>query len=164
MIERPATWGEVVEGTTLLTPTELPILIVKTAKDRSGKLWYQAIDHGKRRSTIAPKDPRTPVTILEATEEEAELLARNLLGAVHVIDAERERRMPQRSKRWLVPPLRTKGPGALNAARDHVSWHHGTYAGSAENGGFKTLKEILAAHEEMHDTHFMDKPHTHKEK
>lgn len=162
MNERPGTWGEVAEGTTLLSPTDLPLLIVKVAVDGAGRRWFRARDHTKREMTIKPKPSDAPVTLLEATEEEAVLLARSALGASHVLDAEREARMPERAKRWTVPPLATKGRYALDQARDHLSWHHGTYAGSAENGGFKTLKQILAAHEEMHETHFMDKPHTHR--
>lgn len=164
MIERPGTWGEVGEGTTLLSPTDLPLIIVRTAKDSSGRVWYRAQDHNRREMTIKPKPSDAPVKLLEATPEEAERIATQELGATHVLDGEREARMPERSKRWGVPPLATKGRYALDQARDHVGWYHGTYAGSAENGGFKTLKQILAAHEEMHETHFMDKPHTHKER
>lgn len=162
MIERPATWGEVAEGTTLLSPKGAPLAIVKTAATKAG-LWYLAIDHNKRQFKIAPKPSSTPVTILEATEEEAELFAAAGLGAHRMLDAERERRMPQRAKQWIVPPFPTKGRGALDHARTHVEWYHGAYGGPAEvSGGYKTLKEIREAHTEMHEKWFMDMPHTHE--
>lgn len=161
MIERAATWAEVTTGTTLLTPTDLPIVIVRTAEDRKGRIWYLAHDHNKRKIRIEPKPSSAPVTLLECTPEEAEANVIELLGAERVLDLERERRMPERAKRWLVPPLASKGRYALDQARDHLSWYHGTYAGSAENGGFKTLKQILSAHAEMHEQDFMDRPHTH---
>ena len=70
--------------------------------------------------------------------------------------------MPARRKLWTAPAFPLKGRGALEQARVHVEWYHGTYAGSAA-GGFKTLKEITDAHREMHETYFMDKPHTHED-
>lgn len=163
MNERPGTWGEVVEGTTLLSPTGAPLVIVKTAKDSQGRIWYQSHDHTKHKATIKPKPSDAPVTLLECTPEEAELAAVHGLGAERILDFEREARMPERSKQWIVPKLSSAGRRALDQARDHVGWYHGTYSGSAENGGFKTLKQILAAHAEMHEEQFMDKPHTHKE-
>lgn len=164
MIERPGTWGEVAEGTTLLSPTGAPLVIVRTAKDAQGRLWYQAHDHNKHKMPIKPKRSDAPVTLLECTPEEAELAAVHGLGAERILDLEREARMEERSKQWTVPALASKGRHALDQARDHVDWYHGAYSGPAEsNGGFKTLKQILAAHEEMHAQTFMDKPHRHKE-
>lgn len=170
MIERPGTWGEVTAGTTLLSPTKLPLLIARTAPDKKGKLWYLAKDHNSREFRISPKLSDEPVTILECTEDEAEDVARELLGATHLLHLEREARMADRSKQWIVPPLPMKGRGALDRARDHLSWYHGTYSGPADAyGGFKTLKQIAAAHEEMHDETavgglFMDMPHSHEAK
>jgi hypothetical protein len=164
VIERPGTWGEVEAGTTLLSPTDLPLLIVLTKADAQGRVWYQAHDHIKRNITIQPKPADAPVTLLEMTPEEAEAVATRGLGAERVLDWEREARMPERAKRWVIPVLATSGKYALNQARDHLSWYHSTYSGSAEAGGFKTLKQILKAHQEMHEECFMDKPHTHKEK
>lgn len=161
MIERQGIWGEVSEGTTILSPTDLPLLVIKTAPTKRG-LWYLAVDHGKREFKIEPKPSDLPVKILEATPEEAEMLVRTTLGGQFMLDREREQRMPERAKRWIVPPFPAKGRGALEAARTHVEWYHGTYGGSADYaGGFKTLKEIREAHEQMHAEHFMDKPHTH---
>lgn len=163
MIEKPGTWGQVTEGTTLLSPTELPLLIVRTAPDRKGRIWYQAIDHNKAKYKISPKPSEAPVTLLECTEQEAINVAVHGLGAHRILEAERDRRTEERAKRWLVPPLPTKGRGALDHARTHLDWYHGTYSGSADYaGGFKTLKQITEAHTEMHEEHFMDRPHTHK--
>lgn len=162
MIERPGTWGEVTAGTTLLSPKGAPLAIIKTAATKAG-LWYLAIDHNKRQFKIAPKPSATPVTLLEATPEEAEWLATAELGAHRLLDAERDRRMPERAKQWIVPPLPTRGRGALDHARTHVEWYHGTYGGDAQvSGGFKTLKEIREAHQQMHDEMFMDMPHIHE--
>lgn len=157
MIERPGTWGEVTEGTTLLSPTEAPLVIVKTKPGKSG-VWYLAKDHTGREIPISPKPSDLAVTILEATPEEAELAAANGLGAVRMLDLEREQRMPERAKRWVVPPFPRKGRGALEKAKDHLNWHHGTYTTD-----IRTLKQATEAHEEMHRDSFMDKPHTHKE-
>lgn len=165
MIEKPGTWGEVGEGTTLLSPTELPLVIIRTAPDKSGRLWYLAQDHGKREFKIAPKPSDAPVTILECTEQEAINVATLGLGAHRILEAEREGRMEQRAKRWIVPPFPSRGRGALDHARTHVEWYHGCYAGDAAvSGGFKTLKEIAAAHAQMHEDNFMDMPHTHENK
>lgn len=162
MIERPATWGEVEVGTTILSPTELPLLITKTAPTNKG-LWYLAVDHGKREFKISPKPSDLPVTILEASEIEATLLVKEKLNAVLLLSMEREHRMPERAKRWAVPPLASRGRGALDHARTHIEWYHGAYGGSAEYaGGFKTLKQIREAHNQMHEEHFMDMPHTHE--
>lgn len=164
MIERPATWSEVSSGTTLLSPTDAPLLIIRTKVDGRGRTWYLAADHQRREFRIAPKPSEAPVIILECTPEEAEWAAIRGIGAQRVIEFEREARMPERAKRWIVPPFPAKGRGALERARDHVDWYHGAYSGPADaSGGFKTLKQIMAAHLEMHDAHFMDMPHTHEE-
>lgn len=163
MIERQGTWGEVAEGTTLLSPNELPLVVVRAAPDKRGRLWYLAQDHNKREFRITPKPSQEPVRILESTEEEAEWLATNRLGAHRLLDDERDRRMEERARNWIVPPFPTKGRGALDRARNHVDWYHGAYAGDAQYaGGFKTLKQIAAAHTEMHEVEFMDMPHTHE--
>lgn len=158
MIERPATWGEVTEGTTLLSPSEAPLVIIKTAvSPKSGKLWYLARDHNKREFNIEPKPSDLPVTILEVTPEEAEMAATHGLGAERLLDLEREQRMPERAERWTVPPFPKKGRGVLDRAKDHLSFYHGTYTTD-----IRTLKQAAEAHEEMHRDHFMDLPHTHK--
>lgn len=163
MIERQGTWGEVTAGTSLLSPKDAPLVIVKTAPGRNGGLWYLAMDHNKRQFKISPKPSEAPVKILEMTPEEAEALVVQQLGAHRILDAERERRMAQRAKQWIVPPFPAKGRGALDRARDHVNWYHGCYSGTAEYaGGFKTLKEIAEAHAQMHEQEFMDMPHTHE--
>lgn len=163
MIERPGTWGEVQAGVTILSPTDLPLLVVKTAATKKG-LWYLAIDHNKYEYRIPPKPSDLSVKILEMDPGEAEMLVRTEFGAQRLLDREREARMPERAKRWIVPPLASKSRGALDLARTHVEWYHGTYGGSADYaGGFKTLKQIREAHDQMHAEHFMDKPHTHKE-
>lgn len=163
MIQRSGTWGEVAEGSVILSPKDLPLLVVKTAATKKG-LWYLAVDHGKREFRIPPKPSDLPVNILEATPEEAELLVTTQLGGVRLLDRERELRMAERAKQWIVPPLASKGRGALEHARTHVEWYHGTYGGSADYaGGFKTLKQIREAHDQMHAEVFMDLPHTHKE-
>src|SRR4051812_25024965 len=114
MIERPSTWGEVTAGTTLLSPTEAPLLIIAAAPSaKTGKLWYQAKDHAGRTFTIKPKPSDAPVTLLECTETEAILIAEKGLPATHILDMEREARMPERSKKWIVPAVPTKGRGAL---------------------------------------------------
>lgn len=164
MIQRPGTWGEVEAGVTLLSPTEAPLAILKTAPGKNGALWYLAVDHNGREFKIAPKPSEEPVTILECTPEEAELYARLELKASHVLDIEQQRRMPERAKRWIVPPFPSRGRGALDHARTHIEWYHGAYGGSADYaGGFKTLKEIRAAHAQMHEENFMDMPHTHED-
>jgi hypothetical protein len=163
MIEKQGTWGEVTEGTTLLSPSAAPLVIVRTAPGKKGGLWYLARDHNKREFRIAPKPLTEPVTILETTPEEAELVAVHGLGAERLLDLERERRMPERSQQWKVPPFPKKGRGALDRAKDHLSWYHGTYTTD-----IRTLKQANEAHAEMHDPEavgglFMDMPHTHKE-
>lgn len=165
MIEKPATWGEVAVGTTILSPTAAPLVIVRTAESpKTGKVWYLAHDHGKREFNIAPKPSDAPVTILEATAEEAEWVAINELGAERLLDNEREARMEERAKQWLVPPFPTKGRGALDKAKDHLSWYHGCYTTDIA----RTLKQAAEEHAKMHDPDeiggvFMDMPHTHKE-
>lgn len=161
MIERPGTWGEVTAGTSLLTPNEMPIVIVRTAETKGGT-WYLAHDHQRREIRISPKPSDLAVTLLECTPEEAELVAKEILGAERIIEAERETRMPERAKRWKVPPFPTKGRGALVKAKDHLSWYHGTYTTD-----IRTLKQATEAHAEMHDPEaiggvFMDMPHTHR--
>lgn len=164
MIERPGTWGEVTNGTTLLSPTQAPLVISNTAvSPKTGRLWYQATNANGRTFTIQPKDPATPVVLLEMTPEEGVLIAKGGLNAHHLIDMEREARMAERAKRWKVPAVPTKGKGALNRIKDHLSWYHGTYTTD-----IRTLRQALDAHTEMHDEGaiggvFMDKPHTHKE-
>lgn len=163
MIERQATWGEVTAGTTLLSPSEAPLIIIRAEPSpKTGKLWYLARDAHGRDFSIKPKPSDLPVTLLEATPEEAELLALEGFSARHLIDMEREARMPERSKRWIVPPFPKKGRGALDKAKDHLSWYHGTYTTDV-----RTLKQAIEAHAEMHDPDavgglFMDMPHTHK--
>lgn len=163
MIEKPGTWGEVTAGTTLLSPTEAPLVIVKAEpSQKTGKVWYRAADAHGHQFTIKPKPSDLPVTLLEVTPEEAELVALGGLQARHLIDLEREARMPERAKRWNVPPFPSKGRGALDRAKDHLSWYHGTYTTD-----IRTLKQAAEAHSEMHDPEavggvFMDRPHTHK--
>lgn len=159
MIERAATWGEVAAGTTLLSPTDLPLVVVKTAPGKNGGLWYLAHDHGGRKFNISPKPSDAPVTILECTPEEAEFAAINGLGAERILEMEREVRMPWRARRWLVPAFPTGGRGALSQAQMHLNWYHGTYVTD-----IKTIKAAVAAHDEMHRDQFMDKPHTHRVK
>lgn len=163
MIEIQGTWGQVEVGTTMLTKTGLPVVVIRKEPDAKGRFWYLLHDCNKHKMRVTPKPPDRPVTLLECTPEEAEQYAKMGLGAERILDFEKEARMEERAKQWLVPPVPTKGTGALNKVRDHIQWYHGTYAGSAENGGFKSLKQILAAHEEMHEAVFMDRPHTHKE-
>lgn len=162
MIEVPSTWGAVKEGTTLLSPKGAPLVVVRVAKDRRGRTWFQCHDHNKRKIRIAPKPSDLEVTLLECTPEEAEGYAKLGLGAERILDFERENRMAERAKQWILPPFPTKGRRALDQARDHLSWYHGTYSADAESGGFKTLKQMIRAHEEMHEQVFMDLPHTHK--
>lgn len=157
MIERPGTWSEVGVGTTLLTKTELPLLVVRTADTKKGR-WYLAHDHHRREIRITPKPSDGAVTILECTPEEAELIAVHGLRAEHIVQNEREARMPERAKRWVVPPFPVKSRGALNRAKDHIAWYHGTYTTD-----INTLKQATEAHAEMHAENFMDRPHTHKE-
>lgn len=163
MIEVEGTWGQVTAGTTLLSPTGGPLVVIKTKTDPQGRTWFQLHDHNKHKIVVKPKPSDTPVTLLECTPEEAELAAIHGLGAERMLDFEREARMEQRSRQWIVPPFPSGGREALNRARDHIGWYHGTYSGVAENGGFKTLKQMTSAHTQMHEEHFMDKPHTHRE-
>lgn len=163
MIERTGTWSEVTEGTTILSPTEAPLVIVKTAvSPKSGKLWYLARDHNKREFNIEPKPSDLAVRILEVTPEEAELVAIGGLGAERLLDFEREARMEERAKKWIVPAFPKKGRGTLDRAKDHLSWYHGVYTTD-----IRTLKQATEAHAEMHDPEsigglLMDMPHTHK--
>lgn len=162
MIERPGTWGEVEQGVTILAPNQRPLYVVRTAETKKGR-WLLVIDHLKNEFRISPKPSGGPVSILEMTDEEAELVVTEKLGAHRILDAERERRMPERAKLWIVPPFPAKGRGALDHARTHVEWYHGGYAGEAQYaGGFTTLKQIREAHSQMHDQQFMDMPHTHE--
>lgn len=158
MIERTATWGDVAEGATILSPSDAPLAIIKTARTRKG-LWYLAQDVHRRQFNISPKPSEAPVTLLECTPEEAELIAVHGLRAEHIMDLERESRMAERAKRWIVPPLPTKGRGVLDRVRDHLSWYHAVYTTD-----IKTLKQAREAHDEMHtEPLLMDRPHTHKE-
>lgn len=160
MIERPGTWAEVDVGTTLLTPKKLPVIV--TRRWPSGGIRVENRHH--REILIPPKPAGHPVTILEATEEEAELLAKELLGAHRILDFETDKRIVQRNRLFLVPAFPSgRGKGKLEQARNHVDWYHGTYVGDAVAGGFKTLVQITAAHAEMHHVEFIDHPHTHKE-
>jgi len=166
VIERPGTWEEVTVGTVVLSPTKEPLLVI--AGPRRG--YFRLKDRGGHQATTGPHPRDRKVTILEATPEEAEFIARHELGAELLVDHEREKRMAERAKRWIVPAFPVKGKrDALTIARDHLNFYHGTYAGSNENGGFKTLVQITRAHEEMHDPDavgglFMDLPHTHEGK
>lgn len=145
---------------TVLTKTELPVICVR--KERG---WTLFEDRNHHQYKMPPQPDDKPVTILEATEEEAESWARQELGAHRILDYQTEIRVEKRAPRWVVPPFPRKGErNALQRARDHVDWDHGTYSGDAAvSGGFKSLVEITKAHEEMHETHFMDRPHTHRE-
>jgi hypothetical protein len=160
MKERPGTWGEVGVGVTLLSPTGLPLICTRFERG-----WYLMEDRNHHKRRVEPKPPTAPVMILETTPEEAEALARELLGAHNVLDAETDRRVEQRQHQWVVPHFPRKGErDALTRARDHVDWYHGTYSGNAQYaGGFKTLAEITAAHDEMHTPGqvFTDRPHVH---
>lgn len=160
MIERPGTWAEIEVGMTVLTRTELPVIC--TGRERG---WTRFEDRNHHEYRMPPQPDDKVVTILEATEEEAESWARQMLGAHRVLDIETEKRVEKRALRWIVEPFPVKGQrNALNRARDHVDWDHGTYSGdAAAYGGFKNLVEITRAHEEMHEMGFMDRPHTHKE-
>lgn len=160
MIERIGTWAEVDIGTTLLTRTGLPVIVV--GKERG---WIRIEDRNHHKTSVPPKPADDPVTILEMTEAEALDEVRLQLGAYRYLDFETEARMEKRAPQWLVPPFPRKGqPNALADARNHVDWYHGTYAGDAQAyGGFKTLTQITAAHEEMHESAFMDRPHQHRE-
>jgi len=162
VIDVERTWGEVGEGTTIASPTGEPLAILQIAPDSAGRLWYLATDRGGHRIKIKPKPSDAIVTVLEATEAEAISFAKAGLRAEQILDVERERRMSDRAKQWIVPVFPRKGEyDALTKARDHLQWYHGTYAGDAKNGGFRTLAAITAAHQEMHEQVFMDLPHTH---
>lgn len=164
MIEIPSTWGDVEVGVSLLSPTQEPLVVVRKEADRKGRFWYLLHDRNKHKIRVAPKPADQPVTLLECTLEEAENYARMELGAERILDFEREARMPERAKQWLVPPFPSKGLGVLNKARDHIDWYHGSYSGKTEmNGGYRSLKQLTQVHQEMHDEVYMDLPHTHKE-
>jgi hypothetical protein len=161
VIERPGTWGEVEVGVTVLSPTGLPLLCTRFERG-----WYLLEDRNHHARRVEPKPADAPVTILEVSPEEAEKGVVEMLGAHRMLDIETEKRVEQRQHQWQVPPFPRKGErDALTRARDHVDWYHGTYANDAINGGFRTLVEITAAHEEMHTPGnvFTDKPHVHKE-
>jgi hypothetical protein len=161
MIERPGTWSEVEVGVTLLSPTGQPLLCTRFEQG-----WYLLEDRNHHKVRVAPKPADAAVTVLEVTPEEAERNLVELLGAHRLLDLETEKRVEQRQHQWEVPSFPVKGQrDALTRARDHVDWYHGTYSGDAIGGGFKTLAEITAAHEEMHTPGnvFTDKPHVHKE-
>lgn len=160
MIERGGTWGEVQVGTTLLSPTGLPLLCTRFEAG-----WYLLEDRNHHGYKVSPKPQAEPVTILEATQEEAEQNLIEMLGAYRMLDIETEKRVEARQHQWVVPALSIHGRYALDRARDHIDWYHGTYAADAINGGFKNLKEALAAHDEMHTPGnvFTDRPHIHKE-
>lgn len=164
MIERLGTWEEVTVGTVVLSPTKEPLLVIKGPV----RGYFRLKDRGGHEATTGPHPRDRKVMVLEATPEEAAFVAQTKLGAEILVDQEREKRMAERAKRWIVPAFPAKGQrDALTRARDHVTFYHGTYAGSNENGGFKTLVQITKAHEEMHDPDavgglFMDLPHTHR--
>lgn len=164
MKEREGTWSELEIGMTVLTKTELPVVCVGLQNG-----WTLFEDRNRHQIKVPPQSPDKVLVILEMTPEEAETQASLTLGAHRWLDFETEARVEKRAPRWVVDRFPRKGErDALNRARDHLQWHHGTYAGDAINGGFKTLVQITQAHEEMHDPAavgglFMDKPHTHKE-
>jgi hypothetical protein len=160
-MERLGTWGEVEVGVTLLSPTGLPLICTRFERG-----WYLLEDRNHHGYKVPPKPATEGVTVLEVTEEEAEQNLMEMLGAYRMLDFETEKRVEERQHQWVVPPLSTAGKYALDKARDHLDWYHGTYGGEAAiSGGFKTLKEILAAHAEMHTPGnvFTDRPHQHRE-
>jgi len=159
MIERPGTWGELEPGMLIEDKTGFAWLV--TGRKRG---WTELTSHLKRKKVLQPRPDDTPVTVLEATEEEALALAKHELGADYLLNFRRHETLERQSKRWIVPAFPTKGRQALDRARAHVEWYHGGYAGKADYaGGFKTLKALTLAHQEMHEQMFMDGPHSHEE-
>jgi hypothetical protein len=161
VIERVGTWGEVDVGTTLLSPQKLPMIVVQ--RWPSGGLRLENQHH--RSFLVAPKPANAPVTLLESSPEEAELLLMERLGAHRMLAFETDKRTPERNALFIVPAFPAKGTyDALPRARDHVDWYHGCYSGDAQYaGGFRNLAQISAAHDQMHESGFIDHPHTHKE-
>ncbi len=162
MNEREGTWSEIELGVTVLTKTGLPVVCV--GRERG---WTLFEDRNHHQIKVTPQADDKVTVFLEMTPEEAETEASLTLGAHRWLDFETEARLERRAPLWVIERFPRKGErDALSRARDHLQWHHGTYAGDAINGGFKTLVQITKAHEEMHDPEaglFMDKPHTHRE-
>lgn len=134
MQERQSAWGDLHVGAYFREDG----VTWKIEKERD--LNYLGVNREGERRRFTPRDPRTPVTMLVPTEEEANGTLQKLLGAVKI--GERA----TGAKGWSVEAFPTKsGPGVLEDCRSHLFMFHGVWAGDV-----KTLVGLIECHEETH--------------
>lgn len=131
MIPTQGTWADLAVGVYL--------------KDKNGKTWkvtaerdfhFQITDREGVRKTLTPRAPKTPVTIMGATETEAMAALESTLDA-HTMAHKRAG-----AKVWEAGVFRTAGPGSMIDARSHLYLMHGVY-----NTDIKDMKGLIDCHD-----------------
>lgn len=160
MVERPGTWGELSVGALMQAPDLKHWMVVDEAIDGVGQRWLRIMSRYKECRSVPRRPDDTPVTIVEASEEEAVQLLVSQLGAHHILMFADDATVGRRAVRWRMAPINTKGRGAKERIRDHIDMHHGIYVD--DGWAKKTTAELIQAHDEMHETDSMISPHHHE--
>jgi hypothetical protein len=118
-------------------------------RDQTGKVWkvikerdfhLQVQDRDGTKAHLKPRDPSSPVTLMGASEGEAEAALRDILKAKAIA------RRAAGETGWLVPPFPTPGqPGAVQEGRAHMIMAHGVWCEDV-----KTTAGLIEAHISSH--------------
>lgn len=127
-------------------------------RDLNGKTWkviaerdfhLQIQDRDGVKKHLPPRPSSTPVTLMVATEAEAEKTLADVLGARAVARRDGEKGP------WRTPAFPTSGAGAIIRGREHLSMMHGIWAGDV-----KTVAGLIECHT---DSHSDPDPHGYQE-
>lgn len=135
MIPKQGTWADLDVGAYM--------------RDKNGETWrvdrereghLLIVNREGRRVHITPRDPRTAVTLLVPTEQEA------VTTLEQKLDAQTLARRRNGEKVWEVGPWRTQGAGCMVDARTHLHLFHGTH-----HADIKNMAGLTEAHDYFHE-------------
>lgn len=166
MLERETTWAEVTVGTVIQDPKLKHWLVVGEAPDaNTGAPLVQISDSRKDTMWVPRRVPEAPIVVLEAADDEALSIVQKFMPGSQVLKLANDTTLPRRALRWKVAPINGKGKGARDRIRDHIDMMHSVYVNDrwADTTNPKTAKELMQAHDEMHEeaTMTMSTPHHH---
>ena len=168
MEARQGTWKEIGPSVVLRDPSLKHWLVIDEAPRAGqparpdGKRFLRIRGQWKEERTIERRPDDEPVTIMEASETEAVMLAgfntREGGLAAAVIRRENDKTLPLRAMRFRMDPVDVAGKGAKERIHWHVDEYHSVYLEPS-----MTAKKAAEAHEEMHAAEHMEMstPHHH---
>lgn len=133
------TWSDLTIGSFMRDQTGV---VWKVEKERDFHLLV--INRAGEKKHLKPRPPSTPVTIMGATEGEAERALAETLGAQVVA------RRAAGQTGWLCPAFPASGQqGAMPEARAHLFIAHGIYTGDVKR--MDGPNGMVACHEDSHE-------------